>query len=150
MELTSSAFVEGAIIPKKYTCDDKDISPPLTWSNIPEGVKTFAIICDDPDAPMGSWVHWVIFNLPANITELAEGIPPAEELPNGALQGRNDFRTIGYGGPCPPRGTHRYFFKVYALSEELRIKSGSTKSELITAMKGKILSEGRLMGKYSR
>lgn len=150
MEITSSAFDEGAMIPAKYTCDDIDISPPLKWSNIPQGTKTFAIICDDPDAPMGTWVHWVLFNLPANINELSENIPPVEILPNGAKQGRNDSWKIGYSGPCPPGGTHRYYFKIYALAEELNVEAGITKSELLKAMEGKILSEGQLMGRYKR
>ncbi len=150
MEILSSAFDEGEMIPEKYTCDDIDISLPLKWSSIPEGIKTFAIICDDPDAPMGTWVHWVIYNLPADINELSENIPPSEILTNGAKQGRNDFGKIGYGGPCPPGGTHRYYFKVYALSKELMVESGITKSELLKAMEGHILSEGKLMGRYKR
>jgi Raf kinase inhibitor-like YbhB/YbcL family protein len=150
MEITSSAFDEGEMIPVKYTCDDIDISPPLKWSNVPEGTKTFAIICDDPDAPMGTWVHWVLFNLPADTNELSENIPPDKVLPNGARQGRNDFGKIGYGGPCPPGGTHRYYFKIYALSEELDMEPGITKSELLNAMDGTILSEGQLMGRYKR
>ena len=150
MEIRSSGFDDGAMIPQKYTCDDIDISPPLKWSKVPDGTKTFAIICDDPDAPMGTWVHWVIYNLPANINELSEDVPPLEILPNGAKQGRNDFGKIGYGGPCPPGGTHRYYFKIYALSEELKVEAGITKSELLKAMEGHILSEGQLMGRYKR
>jgi len=150
MEITSSAFDEGAMIPEKYTCDNIDISPPLKWTNIPEGTKTLAIICDDPDAPMGTWVHWILFNLPADINELSEDIPALEILPNGAKQGKNDFGKIGYGGPCPPGGTHRYYFKVYALSEELDIKAGISKSELLKAMEGNILSDEKLMGRYKR
>ncbi|MGD8780923.1 MAG: YbhB/YbcL family Raf kinase inhibitor-like protein [Ignavibacteria bacterium] len=150
MKITSTAFDEGAMIPRKYTCDDIDISPPLQWSNEPEGTKVFAIICDDPDAPMGTWVHWVLYNLPADTNKLPEDIPPVEILPNGAKQGRNDMRKIGYGGPCPPGGTHRYYFKIYALAEELNIEPGCTKSELLKAMEGKILSEGQLMGRYKR
>jgi Raf kinase inhibitor-like YbhB/YbcL family protein len=138
------------MIPRKYTCDDVDISPPLKWSNIPDGTKAFALICDDPDAPVGIWVHWVLFNLPSDINELSENIPLSDVLPNGALQGRNDFGNIGYGGPCPPRGTHRYYFKIYALGEKLDLKAGSTKSELVKAMTGRILGEGQLMGKYKR
>jgi Raf kinase inhibitor-like YbhB/YbcL family protein len=150
MELTSTAFDEGAMIPEQYTCDGIDISPPLKWSNASEGTKTFAIICDDPDAPMGTWVHWVLFNLPANIHELSEDLPTSEVLPNGAKQGRNDFGKIGYRGPCPPGGTHRYFFKLYALSNEIDLEAGISKSELLNAMEGNILSEGQLMGKYKR
>ncbi len=150
MEIISSSFDEGTMIPKKYTCDAIDISPPLKWSKIPDGTKTFAIICDDPDAPMGTWVHWVIYNLPVNINELSEDVPSLEILPNGAKQGRNDFGKIGYGGPCPPGGTHRYYFKVYALTEELNVEAGISKSELLKAMEGHILSEGQLMGRYKR
>lgn len=150
MKLVSSAFEEGEMIPKKYTCDDMNISPPLNWSSVPEGTKTFAIICDDPDAPMGTWVHWVIYNLPANINELSENVPALEILPNGAKQGRNDFGKIGYGGPCPPGGTHRYYFKIYALEKELDIDAGITKAELLKAIEGHILSEAQLMGRYRR
>lgn len=150
MELTSSAFDDGAMIPEKYTCDDMDISPPLKWSNVPAGTKTFAIICDDPDAPMGTWVHWVIFNIPVSISELSEGVPTSAILPNGARHGRNDFGKTGYGGPCPPGGTHRYYFKIYALGEELNVKAGISKSELLKAMEGNVLSEGQLMGRYKR
>jgi Raf kinase inhibitor-like YbhB/YbcL family protein len=150
MKLISTAFDEGAMIPEKYTCDDIDISPPLNWSSVPEGTKSFAIICDDPDAPMGTWVHWVIYNLPANINELSENVPDLDILPNGVKQGKNDFGKIGYGGPCPPGGTHRYYFKIYALNEEFNIEAGITKSELLKAIEGHILSEGQLMGRYKR
>ncbi len=150
MKITSSAFEEGSMIPEKYTCDDINVSPPLKWSSAPDGTKRFAIICDDPDAPMGTWVHWVIYNLPGDIDELPEDMSPLEIFPNGAKQGRNDFGEIGYGGPCPPRGVHRYYFKIYALSKELDVKAGITKSELLKAMDGNILSEGQLMGKYER
>jgi len=150
MKLVSSAFDEGEMIPKKYTCDDMDISPPLNWTSVPEGTNSFAIICDDPDAPMGTWVHWVIYNLPANINELSENVPALESLPNGAKQGRNDFGKIGYGGPCPPGGTHRYYFKIYALKKELDIEVGITKSGLLKAIEGHILSEAQLMGRYRR
>ena len=137
-------------IPGKYTCDGMDISPPLTWTSGPEGTKTFALICDDPDAPRGTWVHWVLFNLPADIIELHENVPPERELENGAKQGMNDFRKIGYGGPCPPGGTHRYFFKFYALDTEINLEAGATKSELLKAMEDHILAEGQLMGRYER
>lgn len=150
MKVTSSAFEEGAMIPKKYTCDAVDISPPLKWSNVPEGAKTIAIICDDPDAPVGTWVHWVLFNLPASINELPEDIPPDKILKNEAKQGKSDFGRIGYGGPCPPGGTHRYYFKVYALTKGLNLEPGITKSDLLKAMEGNILSEGQLMGRYKR
>lgn len=109
MEIRSSAFKEGDIISGKYTCDNIDISPPLEWSQVPDHTKTFALICDDPDAPMGTWVHWVLFNLPRNVLKLSENVPKLEVLKNGARQGKNDFGKIGYGGPCPPSGTHRYY-----------------------------------------
>lgn len=150
MKVTSSAFGEGAMIPKKYTCDDINVSPPLEWSQAPEGTKTFAIICDDPDAPSGTWVHWVLYNLPSNIDKLSENVSPMESLSNGAKQGKNDFGKTGYGGPCPPGGTHRYYFKVYALAKELYLKAGITKAELLKAMEGGILAEGELMGRYKR
>ena len=150
MEIKSSAFLEGGIIPLKYTCDGINVSPPLNWYSIPDSTKSLSIICDDPDAPMGTWVHWVIYNLPVNITELAENIKTQRILKNGAMQGLNDFHKIGYGGPCPPSGIHRYFFKLYALNTELNLKPGATKSKLVKAMKGHILAEAKLIGKYSR
>ena len=150
IKVTSSAFEEGGMIPRKYTCDGADVSPPLAWTGIPEGAKTIALINDDPDAPMGTWVHWVLFNLPARIQEIHEAIPAEKELTNGARQGRNDFRKIGYGGPCPPGGTHRYYFKLYALDTVLNLPAGATKAELLKAMEGHILEEGQLMGRYKR
>lgn len=152
MEITlrSSAFEEGGMIPRKYTCDGQDISPPLAWDSIPPGTKSLALICDDPDAPRGDWVHWVMFNLPAETRQLPENVPPKKELPNGALQGSNDFRKIGYGGPCPPGGTHRYFFKLYALDTLLKLHAGASKADLLKAMQGHILGQGQLMGKYKR
>ncbi|MBA7700362.1 hypothetical protein ES703_109073 [subsurface metagenome] len=150
IKIKSPAFVPGGKIPGKYTCDGMDISPPLAWTSGPGGTKTFALICDDPDAPMGTWVHWVLFNLPADIIELRENVLPERELKGGAKQGMNDFRKIGYGGPCPPGGTHRYYFKLYALDTEINLETGATKSELLKAMEGHILAEGQLMGKYER
>ena len=150
IKITSTAFEEGGMIPEKYTCDGIDVSPPLTWTSIPEGTKALALICDDPDAPIGTWVHWVLFNLPANIIEMPENIPTERELENGAKQGMNDFRKIGYGGPCPPGGTHRYYFKLFALDIELNLEAGATKSQLLEAMEGHILGEGQLMGRYKR
>lgn len=150
IKIKSPAFVPGGKIPGKYTCDGMDISPPLAWTSGPEGTKTFALICDDPDAPMGTWVHWVLFNLPADIIEFRENVPPERELESGAKQGTNDFRKIGYGGPCPPGGTHRYYFKLYALDTEINLEAGATKSELLKAMEGHILAEGQLMGRYER
>lgn len=150
MEITSSAFQEGISIPSLYTCDGKDISPPLSWSGAPAGTKSFALIADDPDAPGGTWVHWVLWNLPSQAQELKEGFPTSSQLSNGARQGKSDFGQIGYGGPCPPSGTHHYFFKLYALDTSLTLKSGATKSQLEAAMKGHILAQSKLMGVYRR
>ena len=150
IKIKSPAFVPGGKIPWKYTCDGMDISPPLIWTSGPEGTKTFALICDDPDAPMGTWVHWILFNLSADIIELRENVLPEKELESGAKQGMNDFRKIGYGGPCPPGGTHRYFFKLYALDTEINLEAGATKSELLKAMEDHILAEGQLIGRYER
>jgi Raf kinase inhibitor-like YbhB/YbcL family protein len=150
IKLTSSAFSEGGMIPRRYTCDAEDVSPDLSWSGLPEGTKSFALICDDPDAPMGTWVHWVLFNLPADLTALPVAIPPDKSLANGGVHGKNDFGRLGYGGPCPPGGTHRYYFKLYALDAQLNLESGITKAQLLEAMQGHVLAEGQLMGKYKR
>jgi Raf kinase inhibitor-like YbhB/YbcL family protein len=148
--IKSPAFEDGGMIPKKYTCDGEDISPPLKWTSIPEGTKSLALISDDPDAPAGVWVHWVIYDIPPDTRELPENIPPQWTLDNGAKQGKNDFGKIGYGGPCPPGGTHRYYFKIYALDAEINLEAGATKAELLRAMEGHILAEAQLMGKYRR
>jgi len=150
IKITSAAFEEGGMIPRKYTCDGSDVSPPLAWSGVPEGTQSIALISDDPDAPMGTWVHWVIFNIPADTSELPENVPPGPELPGGARQGETDFGRIEYGGPCPPSGTHRYFFRIYALDAMLDLDSGATKKQLVAAMGGHILAQGELMGKYQR
>jgi Raf kinase inhibitor-like YbhB/YbcL family protein len=151
VEVTSTAFQQGTTIPKQYTGDGVDQSPPLRWSEPPAGTKSLALICDDPDAPVGTWVHWVLFNLPAETRELKEGLPTTEMLKNGAKQGKNDFGKIGYGGPAPPKGKpHRYFFKIYALDSAVDLTPGATKARLEKAMKGHILAEGQLMGTYKR
>jgi Raf kinase inhibitor-like YbhB/YbcL family protein len=151
IQLTSTAFGEGENIPKRYTADGENVSPPLRWSDPPEGTKAFALICDDPDAPRGTWVHWVLFNLPADQREVEEGVPAQEVLANGAKQGKNDFGKVGYGGPAPPPGKpHRYFFKLYALDTPLDLAPGATKGQLVAAMKGHVLAEGQLMGRYGR
>ncbi len=150
IKIKSLAFEDGGMIPGKFTCDGLDVSPALEWESVPENAKTLAIICDDPDAPMGTWVHWVVFNIPADLGGLEEDVPADEVLPTGAIQGKNDFRRIGYGGPCPPGGTHRYFFKIYALDTELDLSPGATKSQVLEAMEGHILAHGELMGRYSR
>jgi len=150
MEIKSTVFKEGMNIAPKHTCDNLDTSPPLEWAKVPSGTKSFALICDDPDAPAGTWVHWVLYNIPANLRELKENQPNTETLNNGAQQGKNDFGKFGYGGPCPPSGTHRYYFKIYALDTELNSNPGITKKELLKAMEGHILEEGQLMGRYKR
>jgi Raf kinase inhibitor-like YbhB/YbcL family protein len=150
MEIKSRAFGSGEMIAAKYTCDGADFSPPLEWTKGPAGTKSFALICDDPDAPMGTWVHWVIYDIPPTATMLAEGITREKDLPGGGTQGINDFRKVGYGGPCPPGGTHRYFFKLYALDAMLGLKPGITKDQLLKAMKGHILAETQIMGTYNR
>ena len=147
MKLTSAAFAEGGTIPAKYTCDGLDVSPPLAWSSVPAGTKAFALIADDPDAPAGTWVHWVLYNVPGSIAQFPEGVSG----PGGAVQGRNDFGKVGYGGPCPPPGKpHRYFFKLYALDAPLALKAGAIKAEVERAMQGHALAEAQLMGTYGR
>jgi Raf kinase inhibitor-like YbhB/YbcL family protein len=151
MELKSSAFKDGADIPRKYTCDARDFSPPLSWSRAPAGARAFALIVDDPDAPGGTWVHWVIYDLPPGLEKLPEGVPATETLTNGAKQGVNDFHKVGYGGPCPPPGLpHRYFFKLYALDAPTNLKPRASKQRLVDAIKGHILSEAELVGRYKR
>ncbi len=151
MKLTSSAFAEGKPIPIQYTCDGAAVSPPLVWSEIPAHTRSFALICDDPDAPGGTWVHWVIYGLPDTARELSERTATTEQLPDGARQGLNDFRRVGYGGPCPPPGTpHRYFFKLYALDADLPLKPRATKAALLRAMEGHVLGAAQLMGTYQR
>ena len=151
--LTSGAFTAGGVIPAKHSCDGADISPSLAWSGTPPGTVALALIADDPDAPAGTWVHWVLFNLPGSLTALPEGVAKTDQLADfgGALQGRNDFRRVGYGGPCPPPGKpHRYFFKLYALDAALPLKAGATKQEVERAMRGHVLAEAALMGTYTR
>ena len=150
IQIKSSAFEDGGMIPRSYTCDEKDVSPDLAWAGVPEGTKTLALICDDPDAPVGTWVHWVLFNIPPEETGLPAEIASEAEMANGARHGTNDFRRLGYGGPCPPGGTHRYFFKLYALDTALDLDSGATKAQVEDAMQGHILAEGQLMGRYAR
>jgi len=150
MELKSSAFATGGMIPTKYTCDGPDVSPPLSWSDVPAAAKSLALIADDPDAPMGTWVHWVAWNIPPNARGLEEGVPKKDSLPNGMKQGTTDFRSVGYGGPCPPSGTHRYFFKLYALDTSLNLPPSTTKKDLEKALQGHLLQQVELIGKYAR
>ena len=149
--ISSASFQNGGDIPKKFTCDGADISPELQWTSPPSGSQSFAVIADDPDAPAGTWTHWLLFDLPAQTSSLPEGVSKVDELPTGGRQGRNDFHRIGYGGPCPPPGKpHRYFFKLYALDNKLNLKPGASKQELEQAMQGHTLAQAELMGKYQR
>lgn len=150
LKVTSSAFKEGEMMPKSYAGDGDNMSPPLNWTLTPQGTKSFAIISDDPDAPRGDWVHWVVFNIPASVTSLKKGIPQEKLLPDGSRQGINDSRGIGYDGPCPPSGVHRYYFKVYALDTMPDLNAGASKKELLKAMEGHILAKGHIMGRYKR
>jgi len=151
LQMSSAAFSSGEAIPKKFTCDGPDVSPQLKWNDPPANTQSMALIMDDPDAPGSTWVHWVLYDLPANTRELPEGVAKQEQLSSGARQGRNDFEKTGYGGPCPPPGKpHRYFFKLYALDNKLNLKSGATKVELERAMKSHVLAQAELIGKYGR
>jgi len=151
LSISSSAFQEGEDIPAKYSCEGQDVSPSLRWDEPPADTRSFALIVDDPDAPVGVFTHWVLFNLPADSRELPEAVPAQPQLPGGALQGKNDFGKIGYGGPCPPPGRpHRYQFTLYALDQLLDLKSGASKQQVLEAMSGHILVQGRLIGTYQR
>ncbi|MFO8036020.1 MAG: YbhB/YbcL family Raf kinase inhibitor-like protein [Anaerolineales bacterium] len=145
LTITSSAFEEEGRIPQKYTCEGADVSPPLSWSGVPDDAQSLVLIADDPDAPMGTWVHWVLYDLPPETSELAEGASGV------GAEGINDFKRTGYGGPCPPPGSpHRYFFKLYALDTPLNLSPKATKKEVVKAMEGHILAQGQLMGTFSR
>lgn len=144
--LESPAFVASASIPGVYTCDGADRSPELTWHGMPAGTQSYALIMDDPDAPNGTWDHWLLFNIPAMLNRLDE----AADMPKGAVSGKNSWGNTGYGGPCPPSGTHRYFFKLYALDTLLTLASGVNKQDLLNAMKGHVLASSELMGVYKR
>ncbi len=150
LKIKNKAIGEDGMLMRKYTCDGINISPPLEWTSVPEGTKTFALILDDPDAPIRTFVHWVIFDLPADMREIPENIPNQKVLDNGVKQGINDFRKIGYKGPCPPRGMHRYFFKLYALDTEINLKAGIKKKQLLEAMQGHIIEEAKFIEEYRR
>lgn len=150
IKITSTAFEEAGMIPPKYTCDGEDVSPALNWDSVPEAAQSIALVCDDPDAPMGTFVHWVLYNLPGDVRELPEDVPAEATLSSGARQGTSDFGQTGYGGPCPPRGAHRYFFRIYALDTPLDLDAGARRADLLKAMEGHILAQGQLMGKYQR
>ena len=150
MKLESPAFAEGAPIPKKHSCEGADVSPPLTISGVPAAAHSLALLCEDPDAPGGMWVHWVLFNLPPKTASLPEGLAKTQFVA-GAVQGLNDFGRLGYGGPCPPPGKpHRYFFKLYALSAALALEPGAERAAVLAAMKGRALAESALMGSFAR
>lgn len=151
LKISSRAFQSGGMIPAKYTCDGQDVSPPLQWTAPPHGTKSLVLICDDPDAPMGTWVHWVLYGLSATTTSVPEAVPKEKTVLGGARQGMTDFRRVGYGGPCPPPGgPHRYFFKLYAVDIAADLPPGLTKQQILDAIKGHILAQGELMGKYKR
>lgn len=148
--LTSQAFVSGQPIPQQHSCDGADVSPPLQWGDSLPDVKSFALVVDDADAPGGSYVHWVVYNLPAIARSLPEGVRPDIEIEGGGVQGSNSSNVMGYSGPCPPAGNHRYYFKLYALSSTVDLPIGATKSQLEEAMTGHILAYGELMGTFKR
>lgn len=150
MQLRSLAFNDGGVLPKKYTCDGSDISPPLTWSAVPERTKSLALICDDPDASQDPQVHWLLYNLPPDMAELPESIPPQKTLANGGKHGINDFKKIGYGGPCPSEGTHHYYFRLYALDLRVNLDYGASRVQLLEAMEGHILAQTHIMSAYTR
>jgi len=151
LTVTSSAFASGAGIPKAYTCKGNDISPALAWSGAPAHAVSFAVIMDDPDAPAGTWVHWVAWNIPASAHSLSQDVPKRDQLSDGGRQGRNSFGKVGYNGPCPPAGqTHRYFFRVYALDAKLDLAAGADRSQLEAAMQGHVLAQGEYMGTFHK
>jgi Raf kinase inhibitor-like YbhB/YbcL family protein len=150
IKIESAAFKHQQPIPAQYTCDGADISPPLSWSNVPAGAKSLSLIVDDQDAPAKTWVHWVVYDLPPAIDSLEENLPKTDTLAGGGKQGKTDFNRVGWNGPCPPGGTHRYFFKVYALDITLNLPAGKTRAEIEKAMKGHILAKGELAGTYTR
>jgi Raf kinase inhibitor-like YbhB/YbcL family protein len=151
VQLTTSAFAPGGDIPVQYTCDGDDISPELSWDGVPDGTRTFVLIVDDPDAPRGTWVHWVVYDLPAAERALPQGVRPRAALPSPARQGKNDFGKVGYGGPCPPHGhPHRYYFRLYAVDTELRLAAGATRAKVDDAMDGHVLAHAEIMGRYQR
>ena len=151
LQLTSSAFQPEGNIPRQFTCEGNDVSPDLTWKNVPSGAKSFALIVHDPDAPRpGGFTHWVVYNIPANVTQIPQGASKGDTLSGGGVQGKNDNGQNGYMGPCPPSGTHRYYFYLYALDTQLKLKAGATKDEVEKAIKGHILEKAELMGRYKK
>ena len=150
MKLHSTAFSPNSLIPFQHTCDGQDISPPISWDSPPAGAKSLVLICDDPDAPRGSFLHWVLYDLPPLAHQLPSGVPKQPKLPTGGVQGKNDFGNLGYGGPCPPSGSHRYVFKLYALDKQLNLQPGATKAQVLKTMEGHIMATAELIGRYAR
>jgi Raf kinase inhibitor-like YbhB/YbcL family protein len=150
LQLMSRAFADDELIPDAYTCDGNDVSPPLRWTDAPAETKSFAVIAEDLDAPSGVFTHWLVYGLPANARELPEGVPQRPNLDGGARQGRNDFGTVGYGGPCPPSGSHRYVFTVYALADGLDLAPGATRQQFDDALDAHVVEEASLTGRYLR
>lgn len=150
LRLESPAFLQGKPIPAQYTADGRDVSPALSWTGAPPRTQSLALVCEDPDAPRGTWIHWVLYDIPPSVTSLPEGVPPREKAPGLGTHGKNDFGSLGYGGPAPPSGTHRYFFRLYALDRSLSLAAGATARQLRRAMEGHVLAQGELMGTYSR
>ena len=147
----SSAFNQGEMIPSTYTCDGENISPEISWEGAPEETESFVLISDDPDAPIGIWVHWVVFNIPHNVSSLPENLPKKASLEDGTSQGLSSFKEIGYGGPCPPSGTHRYFFKIYAIDTDIDLEARyANKQKVLDEIEGHVLGYGELMGTYKR
>ena len=150
MELRSAAFADGKPIPVRHTCDGADVSPPIAWSDVDPRAKSLTLVCHDPDAPAGDWVHWVVYDVPPARTELPEGVPPDERVQGGGTQGTNDFRRLGWGGPCPPSGTHRYLFTLYAVDAETGLAPGARRSDVEAAIRGHVVAEAKLTGTFTR
>jgi len=151
IQLTSKAFQDGQTIPARFTADGSNTSPPISWPRPPEGTRSFALLCEDPDAPRGTFTHWVVYNVPAESQGLSEGVPRQSALSSGAVQGTNDFGRFGYAGPAPPAGKpHRYVFKLYAVDQPIMIEPGATREQLLSAIAGHVVDEGHLTGKYER
>ena len=150
MQISTPAFAQGQPIPVRFSCHGEDVSPALKWSGLPAGTLSLALVFDDPDAPMGTWDHWLLFNIPPSTTGLSEGVPPDKELEDGSRHGKNSWGRLGYGGPCPPRGTHRYFFRLHALDTVLQLPAASDKKTLVKAMEGHVLAQAELMGTFAK
>ena len=150
LSISSSAFQDRGPIPTEYTCDGEDISPPLAWTGVPAGTASLVLIVDDPDAPVGVWDHWIVFDIPPDLTGLPEAVPAGETLPDGGIHGSNSWNRMSYGGPCPPSGTHRYMFKLYALDTTLGLKPGANKKSVESAMQDHILAETQILGTYKK